>query len=196
MEIYPELPLGLSIVDGVISGTATVNSTRTNYTVWANNSGGSASTNIYLTVVEPVVELAYSGYELTLVRNVTMTPLMPQLSGGIAETWEIYPDLPDGIELTNGMISGTPTVNSTRTMYTIWANNTGGSTNVSLNITILEPSAPNIVYDPTNLLLTRGEAMDPAIPDVDGGAIEIGYLSRSTGRVSFRKWYYFRHTYS
>ena len=170
-EIYPELPLGLSIVDGVISGTATVNSTRTNYTVWANNSGGSASTNIYLTVVEPVVELAYSGYELTLVRNVTMTPLMPQLSGGIAETWEIYPDLPDGIELTNGMISGTPTVNSTRTMYTIWANNTGGSTNVSLNITILEPSA-NIVYDPTNLVLTRGEAMEPAIPEVDGGAIE------------------------
>ena len=143
-EIYPELPLGLSIVDGVISGVATVNSTRTNYTVWANNSGGSASTNIYLTVVEPVVELAYSGYELTLVRNVTMTPLMPQLSGGIAETWEIYPELPDGIELTNGIISGTPTVNSTRTMYTIWANNTGGSTNVSLNITILEPSA-NIV---------------------------------------------------
>ena len=170
-EIYPELPLGLSIVDGVISGVSTVNSTRTNYTVWANNSGGSASTNIYLTVVEPVVELSYLGYELTLVRNVTMTPLMPQLSGGIAETWEIYPDLPDGIELTNGMISGTPTVNSTRTMYTIWANNTGGSINVSLNITILEPSA-NIVYDPTNLVLTRGETMDPAIPDVDGGAIE------------------------
>ena len=170
-EIYPELPLGLSIVDGVISGTATVNSTRTNYTVWANNSGGSASTNIYLTVVEPMVEFSYNNYELILVRNVTMAPLMPQLSGGIAETWEIYPDLPDGIELTNGIISGTPTVNSTRTMYTIWANNTGGSTNVSLNITILEPSA-NIVYDPTNLVLTRGEAMEPAIPEVDGGAIE------------------------
>jgi hypothetical protein len=170
-EIYPELPLGLTFVDGVISGVATVNSTTTNYTVWANNSGGSASTNIYLTVVEPVVELSYNNYELILVRNVTMSPLMPQLTGGEVETWEVYPDLPNGINFTDGMIWGTPEVNSTRTMYTVWANNTGGSTNVSLNITILEPSA-NIVYNPTNLILTRGQAMDPAIPEVDGGAIE------------------------
>jgi hypothetical protein len=100
-----------------------------------------------------------------------MTSLMPQLSGGEAETWEIYPDLPAGINFTDGMLWGTPLVNSTRTMYTVYANNTGGSTNVSLNITILEPSA-NIVYDPVNLVLTRSEAMEPAIPDTDGGAIE------------------------
>ena len=175
-EIYPDLPTGLSFIDGVISGVATVNSTRTNYTVWANNSGGSASTNIYLTVVEPLVELTYLDYELILVRNVTMAPLMPQLSGGEAETWEIYPELPDGINFTDGMIWGTPTVNSTRVMYTVWANNTGGSTNVSLNITILEPSA-NIVYDPNNLVLTRGETMDPAVPEADGGAIETWAIS-------------------
>ena len=170
-EIYPDLPDGLTFVDGMISGAATVNATRTNYTVWANNTGGSSSTNIYLTVVEPVVELTYSSYELLLVRDITMTPLIPQLSGGEAETWEIYPDLPTGIDFTDGMIWGTPIVNSTRTMYTVWANNTGGSTNVSLNITVLEPSA-NIVYDSVNLVLTRGEPMEPAIPDVDGGSIE------------------------
>ena len=170
-EISPDLPLGLTFVDGVISGTPTVNSTRINYTVWANNSGGSASTMINLTVVEPVVQLSYTSYELTLVRNVTMAPLMPQLSGGNAETWEISPDLPNGINFADGMIWGTPLVNSTRTMYTIWANNTGGSINISLNITVLEPSA-NIVYDPVNLILTRGETMDPAVPEVDGGSIE------------------------
>ncbi|MCH1480621.1 MAG: putative Ig domain-containing protein [Candidatus Poseidoniaceae archaeon] len=170
-EIYPDLPLGLNFVDGVISGVATVNSTTTNYTVWANNSGGSASTNIYLTVVEPVVELSYNNYELILIRNVTMSPLTPQLTGGDAETWEIYPDLPNGINFTDGMIWGTPEINSTRMMYTVWANNTGGSTNISLNITILEPSA-NIVYDPVNLILTRGQTMDSATPEVDGGSIE------------------------
>ena len=170
-EIYPDLPLGLNFVDGVISGVATVNSTTTNYTVWANNSGGSASTNIYLTVVEPVVELSYNNYELILVRNVTMPPLMPQLTGGEVESWEIYPDLPTGINFTDGMIWGTPEVNSTRMMYTVWANNTGGSTNISLNITILEPSA-SIVYDPVNLILTRGQTMDLAVPEVDGGSIE------------------------
>ncbi|MED5308041.1 MAG: hypothetical protein VYA95_01710, partial [Candidatus Thermoplasmatota archaeon] len=175
-EIYPDLPTGLTLIDGVISGVATVNSTRTNYTVWANNSGGSASTHIYLTVVEPLVELTYLDYELILVRNVTMAPLTPQLSGGEVETWEIYPELPDGINFTDGMIWGTPTVNSTRIMYTVWANNTGGSTNVSLNITILEPSA-NIVYDPNNLVLTRGETMDPVVPDTDGGAIETWAIS-------------------
>ena len=96
---------------------------------------------------------------------------MPQLTGGEVETWQIYPDLPAGINFTDGMIWGTPEVNSTRMMYTVWANNTGGSTNVSLNITILEPSA-NIVYNPPNLILTRGQAMDPVVPEVDGGAIE------------------------
>ena len=170
-EIYPDLPPGLNFVDGVISGVATVNSTTTNYTVWANNSGGSSSTTIYLTVVEPVVELSYNNYELILVRNVTMSPLMPQLTGGEVESWEIYPDLPNGVNFTDGMIWGTPEVNSTRMMYTVWANNTGGSTNISLNITILEPSA-SIVYDPVNLILTRGETMDSAVPEVDGGSIE------------------------
>ena len=170
-EIYPDLPLGLTFVDGVISGVATVNSTRTIYTVFANNSGGSTSTMINLTIVEPVVELSYNNYELILIRNVTMSSLIPQLTGGEAETWEVYPDLPNGINFTDGMIWGTPEVNSTRTMYTVWANNTGGSNNVSLNITILDPSA-NISYTPTNLILTRGEAMNPAVPDVDGGAIE------------------------
>ena len=33
-------------------------------------------------------------------------------------------------------------------------------------VTVNEPSA-NIVYDPVNLILTRGEAMEPAIPDVE-----------------------------
>ena len=170
-EIYPDLPNGLIFVNGIISGTATVNSTRTTYTVWANNTGGSASTMINLTVVEPVVQLSYPNYELTLVRDVAMSPLIPQLSGGEAETWEIYPNLPAGINFTDGMLWGTPAVNSTRMMYTVYANNTGGSTNVSLNITILEPSA-NIIYDPVNLVLTRGEAMDPAVPSIDGGAVE------------------------
>ena len=176
-EISPDLPLGLTFVDGVISGTPTVNSTRINYTVWANNSGGSASTMINLTVVEPVVQLSYTSYELTLVRNVTMAPLMPQLSGGNAETWEISPDLPNGINFADGMIWGTPLVNSTRTMYTIWANNTGGSINISLNITVLEPSA-NIVYDPVNLILAV-DTMDPAVPEVDGGSIETWRLSQN-----------------
>ena len=58
MEIYPDLPNGLTFVNGIISGTATVNSTRTTYTVWANNTGGSASAMINLTVVEPVVQLS------------------------------------------------------------------------------------------------------------------------------------------
>ena len=76
---------------------------------------------INLTVVEPVVQLSYPNYELILVRDVAMSPLMPQLSGGEAETWEIYPDLPAGINFTDGMLWGTPTVNSTRTMYTVYA---------------------------------------------------------------------------
>ena len=170
-EISPQLPLGLTFVEGVISGVPTVNSTEIEYTVWANNSGGPASTIIHLSITEPVVTIIYPNYELTLIRNVTITPLVPQLTGGNAELWEIYPDLPQGLDFVDGTISGTPQVNSTRTMYTVWANNSGGSTNVSLNVTILEPSA-NIIYNPTNLILTRGEMMESVEPEVDGGNIE------------------------
>ena len=52
-EISPPLPSGLAFTNGVISGNPTVNMTQSTYTIWANNTGGTVSTSINITINEP-----------------------------------------------------------------------------------------------------------------------------------------------
>ena len=87
-EISPSLPSGMSLntATGAISGTPeNLQTTAVTYTVWANNSGGSFSDQINITIndYEPV-PLNYFGDDITLNFNQTMTPL-----GG----FELKPDV-------------------------------------------------------------------------------------------------------
>ena len=158
-SIHPALPDGLNFSNGIISGTATVNLTTSMYTVYANNSGGSAAATINITVLEPVVDLLYSPDNLTLMRGTTMSPLHPTVSGGNVSEWSLVGTLPNGLSFSNGVFSGTPLVNMTQTQYLVYANTTGGSATAWVNITVLEP-AVNLSYDPYNLTLIRNETMD------------------------------------
>ena len=171
-EIEPSLPLGLNLSDGTILGIPLVNSTRTSYTVWANNTGGSVASTFNLTINEPLAIVTYPFENITLTRTSDMTPLVPELSGGFVATWEIEPMLPDGLSFDNGILSGTPTVNMSQTMFTIWANNSGGPSISSLNMTILEP-IPSVIYSPENLTLIRGETMEILKPELGIGFVEI-----------------------
>jgi hypothetical protein len=89
---------------------------------------------------------------MTLVRGTQMSDMVPTVSGGMVEFWSIHPDLPAGLLFDNGTVSGTPTVNMTTSMFTVYANNTGGSASHTINLTILEPSG-DLSY--TNITLTR-----------------------------------------
>ena len=74
-----------------------------------------------------------------LVNNTVMNNVTSTVTGGEIVSWEVSPDMPDGIAIdTNGNISGLPIVVQNRTMYMIWANNTAGSHVVYLNITIYD----------------------------------------------------------
>ena len=115
------MPAGLIFDNGTITGTPTVNSTEVNYTVFANNSGGSVTAIISITINEPVASINYAPNERNETRTISMTPWFPQVTGGEVETWEIYPDLPLGLTFVDGVISGVATVNSTRTIYTVFA---------------------------------------------------------------------------
>ena len=170
-SIFPDLPAGLNFSDGVISGTSTVNMTLTLYTVWANTSGGATSHTLNITVLEPIVVLDYNPQNLTLIRGVQMAKLSPSVLGGNVSTWSIDPALPSGLNFSDGVISGTPTVNMTLSTYTVWANTSGGAASHTVNITILEPTG-NLSYSPNNLTLTRGVAMSSVHPTFDGGVIE------------------------
>ena len=161
--IEPALPSGLNFADGVFSGTPDVNMTQTQFTVYANTSGGSAMAWVNITVLEPAVNLSYNPYNLTLTRNVSMTPLSPTVSGGDVEVWTIVPALPLGLNFSNGVISGTPEVNMTTTMFTVWANTSGGAASTTVNITVLEPTV-DFLYAPNSVVMTRGEAADSVAP--------------------------------
>jgi hypothetical protein len=176
-EISPDLPTGLSFSNGVISGTPSVNLTYTTYTVWANNSGGSASTTINITVNEPIATFGYSPSTVVFTRSVSISDMIPTLGGGYVATWEISPSLPSGMSLSNGIISGTPAVNLTQTTYTVWANNTGGSASTTINITVNEPIA-TFSYSPSTLVFTRGFSIAKMTPTISGGFAATWEISR------------------
>ena len=171
--INASLPTGLSFGtnNGTIWGVAQVNMSTTAYTVWANNSGGSVSTTLNITVLEPIVVLDYNPENMTLVRNIAMTTLYPTVTGGSVETWAIHPTIPAGLNFADGVLSGTPSVNMTLTMFTIYANTTGGSASHTINMTILEPGVI-LEYNPENQTLTRGIAMVTMSAIVTNGSAE------------------------
>jgi gliding motility-associated-like protein len=138
--ITPSLPTGLVInsTTGIISGTPTVISPSTTYTVTATNSGGSVSAGVNLTVND----VAPSGLSYTTpnvyIKGSAITALNPTVSGGAVTGYTITPSLPTGLVInsTTGIISGTPTVNSAATNYTVTASNSGGSVSAVVNITV------------------------------------------------------------
>ena len=190
--INASLPSGVSFGtnNGTIYGTPTELWTQTSYMVWANNSGGSSMAYLNITVNDQVPTLAYSPENLTLTKGQSSTdlPLNATLTGpGTITSWAISPTLPSGLNLgtSNGTIWGIPTVfQTTATTYMIWANNTGGSTSATVNITIND-EVPNISYSPDWFVLTNNTTMTPVTPTNTGGAIPSAIID-SLGDVGLR----------
>ena len=172
--IWPALPDGLNFTNGTISGTPEYNMTRTNYTVYANNTGGSISHMINITIVEPVMDFEYIPYNVTLVNNTASSemPMIPVLyNDGVAETWEIWPALPSGLNFssTNGTISGIATELQVMPVnYTIWANNSGGVGYAIISITVID-QLPNLTYPGDLVLMNNTNSSDlPMLPVLEG----------------------------
>ena len=131
--------------------------------------------------------LSYSPENLTLTKNQTSSdlPLNATLTGsGTITSWAISPALPSGLSFgtSNGTIWGTPTSLMTLKTFTIWANNSGGSVNATVNITVND-EAPDLSYSPDWFVLTNNTAMSPtATPTNSGGAIPSGIID-SNGDV-------------
>ena len=137
-----DFPLGLSFntSNGKFEGIPLLVTNNTTYTVWANNSGGSTSTEISIWIVGNGLTLAFPTSDLTLTEGVAMQPIAGQTSGSTPESWEVYPDLPNGLFFgeTNGTLWGVPTDVQNQTNYTIWANASGDQTSsVTISITVL-----------------------------------------------------------
>ena len=168
--IHPALPTGMhfNTGNGTITGTPSVNQTATTYTIYANNSGGDASSTVSLTINEPIAVLSPASQSHTFTKDAVAGAILQNLSGGVVATWAIHPALPTGMHFNtgNGTITGTPSVNQTATTYTIYANNSGGDASSTVSITINEPIA---VLSPASQshTLTRGVDVGKHRPESD-----------------------------
>ena len=168
-EIHPSLPNGLSIDSstGEISGTPTVVAPFTTYTVYANNTGGSATATVDITVNDVIPsDVDYDPSSFVETMGVGMTAVTPSALGGTVTSWEVHPDLPTGITIdsSTGEISGTPSVLSTLTTYTIYANNTGGSATTTIDFTVNDVIPSSIEYSGSPFVYTVDLQISPELP--------------------------------
>ena len=181
-EISPNLPTGLSInsTTGEISGTPTIIMNQTNYTIWANNTGGSASTIVTIELIDtPPTSIVYSISSLSLSKDAPMTPINPTSTGGIVDSWSVNPSLPTGLSFNSltGEISGTPIVMSSLSSYTVTATNSAGSATTNLTIIVNDAAPSSIVYNPSSSTLTINSQMNSVTPTAGGGAVQSWSIS-------------------
>lgn len=138
-SISPSLPTGLDFntTTGVISGRPLGIFSVANYTVTATNAGGNTTKVLSIRVNDVAPSgLTYSRMTPTYLKDEAITLNTPSASGGAITNYTISPALPSGLSLNalTGVISGTPTVASNATLYTVTAANSGGSTTAELTI--------------------------------------------------------------
>ena len=145
--VNPSLPAGLAInaTSGVISGTPSAVTAQGTYVVTATNSGGFTTANVVITVnaVAPSA-LVYTPSPVIALKDITNISSIPSASGGAVVSYSILPALPAGVSInaTTGEISGTPSVVSSINTYTITATNSGGSTQGSFTLTVIQCTIP------------------------------------------------------
>ena len=171
-SIYPNLPWGLSIdsITGEISGTPTFISASNTYTVYANNTGGTATATVIIAVTDVAPLFSYSPSSIIVETGVNITTLTPTLYGqGTVVSWSVSPNLPPGISLdsSTGVISGIPTTPAALTSYTITGTNSGGTDSSVIEIEVIagtNPNTPSISLSSLNYTLIFDELMTGITP--------------------------------
>ena len=176
-SISPNLPSGLAFntADGTISGTPTELLVRTTFTITGTNTGGGTATAyVNITIVDEVPTVSYTPDDVSLTKNTASAdlPLSPTLTGsGDIVSWTITPALPTGLafDVSTGVISGTATDLLDRTMFTISATNTGGTSTAYLNLTVVDKLS-TVSYTPDDISLINNTASSdlPLLPTVLG----------------------------
>ena len=190
--INASLPSGLSFGtnNGTIYGTPTELQNRTTYKVWANNTGGSIVAYFNLTVNDQVPTVSYSATVLKLTNNTASSdlPHAPIITGsGVITSWEINATLPSGLSFgsNNGTIYGIPTELWPSKSYTIWGNNSGGTTASTVSITVYD-QVPTISYNPENVTLVKDTASTdlPLTPAISGSGVITSWVLNNTNLPS------------
>lgn len=177
-SVSPSLPAGLSFSTstGTLSGTPSVLSLTTPYSVIASNAGGSTTATLTITVNDAApTTLVYTTNPATYTVGTTIAPNSPTNSGGAVVSYAVAPALPAGLILNSGtgVITGTPTTPSAQATYTVTATNSGGHTSVGLLIAVNIRVAPptNLSYNRNPAVYIASTSITPNDPHSAGGAV-------------------------
>ncbi|WP_257164789.1 putative Ig domain-containing protein [Bradyrhizobium sp. SRS-191] len=124
-SVAPALPAGLSLSSstGAITGTPTASSGATTYTITVTDTNLATASNTFSLTVNTAVTATQSVSSATVTVNTAITTFTPVTGGGgtTPRTYAISPSLPTGLSFntSTGQVSGTPTVSSGTTTYTV-----------------------------------------------------------------------------
>jgi hypothetical protein len=168
--VSPALPVGLSLdtASGVISGTPTDVTSTATYTVTAENSGGSTSFGVVITVNATAPNSLSYNSPNTFTVGSAIIALSPSITGSVTE-YTVSPALPLGLSLDTftGIISGTPTAITSTATYTVAATNSGGNTSFGVVITVNAAAPNSLSYNSPNTFIV-GSAIIALTPSITG----------------------------
>ena len=198
-SVIPALPAGLTLDEatGVISGTPTELMSSTNFTLSANNSGGSATSIVSISVIDvPPTNLRYSLNPAVYALKKSIVANIPGNNGGVPTSYTVSPALPAGLVLdaATGEISGTPNNESSAAPFIVTATNTGGSTSIIVSIEVKAVAPTGLSYAEQSAAYHVHVLITPNLPTTTG-AIPTNYaitpelpaglsMSATTGIIS------------
>lgn len=161
--VSPGLPAGLTLdpATGTLSGTPTVPTVLTTYTITATNAGGSATDSLALAVIDvPPTNLAYGTPAAIYTVGMTIAPNLATHDGGAVTGYSVSPSLPAGLTFNtaSGAITGTPSASAALSTHTVTATNSGGSATATVSITVNAAAvAPAFTTHPSSLTIIAGQ---------------------------------------
>ena len=132
-----------------------------------------AGHSIDITAYAATPTISYSTPQL-YTQNAVIASLIPTVTGGTAASYSVSPSLPAGlsIDLTTGIISGTPTTASSATTYAITASNAQGQKGNTFSLTIaVNPASSVISYSPAIFALSQNTYGTTVTPTNTGGTV-------------------------
>jgi surface protein len=155
-SISPSLPAGLSFntATATISGTPTIASLAKVYDITVSYSNGSVTGQISIGVKNPTLYITATNSSLSFVKGTAITPVVLGTVVGTSSpyTYSLSPELPAGLTFNTATatISGTPTVTSGASIYTLMVTDTYGTT-ATVDITL------SVIYPPINVTVNKTE---------------------------------------
>jgi hypothetical protein len=175
--VSPALPAGLSLgaSTGIISGTPTAVAAEAVYTITGTNAAGSTTADLTITVgpaVAPPTSLVYTPNPVSCSVG-TPCASTPSNGGGAITEYAVSPALPSGLTLDplTGILGGVATAIAAQAGYVVTGSNLGGSTPVTLRITVTNAVPPVITTQPIDQAVVPPATATFTVVATDPGTI-------------------------